>query len=308
MNGMENFLREKIRSQGTHNYKKFLATELIRDWKEIVDESIAEHVTPVTIEHSVLFVSVENSAFKDQLKFFTEEILDAINERFNEGEPLVKEIRIAKSFQIAEKPPEKIPPAQIKNSVTIEEITLTDEEIARCREKAQEIDDEKLRETVYETLISYARSQKFRLANGWHKCKNCAALCEPEEIFCTTCKIKERTLMVEELFKIFYDEPWLKPWDAQKILLDRMPYMKRECELDVVESARTSLIQKIASKVRSGDEKSSDVLKLVALEKRLHPEKITPAIIRRTLIDMQFNLADQAQLRRYNAIIKPREK
>lgn len=302
MNGMNDILREKMRSLGTENYKKFLVNMMIGDWSKIFDDSIAAQVQPVTIEHGVLFVSVENSAFKDQLKFYAEEIIDALNEYFAEENIRVKEIQIAKPFQIAEMPPKKNPPAQKKTAVTLEEITLTDEELASCREQSQKISDEKLRETVLQTLISRVRSQKFRLANGWHKCGRCDALCEPEEDFCTTCKIKERELMVAELFRIFYDEPWLKPWEAQKILLDRMPHMRRECELDVVESARTSLIQKIAGKIRFGDEESADVLKLVALEKRLPPEKITPAIIRRTLVDMQFNLSDGTLFRRYNAI------
>ena len=105
--------------------------------------------------------------------------------------------------------------------------------------------------------------------------------------------------MVAELFKIFYDKPWLKTYDAQKILLERMPHMYTECSPDVVESARTSLIQKVAGNVCFGDEESPDVMKLVMLEKRLSPDKITPAIIRRTLIDLQFNLAEQPKLQRY---------
>ena len=105
--------------------------------------------------------------------------------------------------------------------------------------------------------------------------------------------------MNNALFKIFYDAPQLKSWDAQKILLEKMPHMKGECSLDVIESARTSLIQKIAGSVRLGDEESPEVLKLVALEKRLPPDKITPAIIKRTLIDLQFNLSEQPKLLRY---------
>ena len=98
--------------------------------------------------------------------------------------------------------------------------------------------------------------------------------------------------MTEELFKIFYDEPWIKTWDAQKILLERMPHMRRECLPDAVESARTSLIQQIASHVRYGDDSSPNALKLVMLEKRLPPDKLTPAIIKRALSDLQFNLAE----------------
>ncbi|MBO4779814.1 MAG: hypothetical protein J5497_04165, partial [Selenomonadaceae bacterium] len=72
-----------------------------------------------------------------------------------------------------------------------------------------------------------------------------------------------------------------------------------ECSLEIVESARTSLIQRLAGNVQFGDEESAAVKKLVMLEKRLPPEKVTPAIIRRTLIDLQFNLSEQPKLQRY---------
>ena len=174
---------------------------------------------------------------------------------------------------------------------------LSEEEIQRCQERAQKISNEKLRETILQTLLSQAKVQKFRLASGWHKCLKCDVLCPPEEIFCEVCKIKERGEMVNALFRIFYDEPWLKAWDAQKILLKEMPHMKSECSLAAIESARSTLIQKVASKVRYGDEESPDVLKLVALSKRLPPDKITPAIIKRALIDLQFNLSEQPKFK-----------
>ncbi len=297
----DNFLHEKMRSFGEETYKKFLCHELIYNWDELVDATIAKKIRPVTIERGVLFVDVKNSAFKDQLKFFAEEIVDAINYAFAQEPPLVKEIKIAKGFQIADMPPEKISvSAQIdKLKVTLEQITLTDEEIQSCRAQSEKFSDDSLRETVFLTLLSQTRIQKFRLANGWHKCRNCDKLCPPEEIFCEACRIKERNLMIEELFRIFYDAPWLKTLEAQKILLEKMPHMRDECQPDVIESARTSLIQKVAGGIRLGDEDSPDVMKLVMLAKRLPPEKITPAIVRRTLIDLQFNLAEQPKLQRY---------
>lgn len=286
-------LHEQVRALGTATYKKFLGSEVIRNWNKLIDDSIAAQVTPVTIEHGVLFVDAQSSAVKDQLKFFAEEIIDAINENFGRGEPLVKEIRIAKGFQIADKlKPQKVSEPAPAEEVDWEQITLTDAEIKHCEEQAQKISDDKLRQTVLQTLLTQARLKKFRLANGWHKCTKCDSLCPPKEIFCEVCRIKKRDAMNSELFKIFYDEPWLKTWEAQKILLERMPHMRRECLPDAVESARTSLIQRIASHVRYGDETSPDALKLVMLEKRLPPDKLTPAIIKRALSDLQFNLAE----------------
>lgn len=300
MNGMASFVHEQMRAAGADTYQRFLCQELIHKWRELVDESIAAQVTPVALEHGVLFVAVQNSAFKDQLKFFAEEIIDAINDNYDK--PLVKEIRPAKPFQIAAAQLEETPPAQVeKSEVAFDTITLTPEEIKLCVEQANAFANDELRQSVLNTLVSQARVQKFRLANGWHKCADCDTLCPPEEIFCNVCRIRARTAMVEELYRIFYDAPQLTTRDAQKILLERMPQMRTECLPNAVESARTSLIQKIAAGIRYGDEDSPDVLKLVALAKRLPPDKITPAIIRRTLLDLQFNLP-----RRYDAL-KPRK-
>lgn len=283
-------LHKQMRSLGKVAYKKFLCREVIDNWSQLVDESIATQVVPVAIERGNLLVNVENSAFKDQLKFFKEEIINAINENFGQDEPLVKDIQIAKSFQTPNSPKEKPPPAPVDNP-QIEDITLTKEETKRCKKQVENLPDE-LRQIVLATLLSQAKVQKHRLKNGWHKCTKCNALCPPEEIFCIVCKVKERDIMVNKLFDIFYDAPWLKSWDAQKILLEQMPHMRSECTLDVIDSTRTSLIQNLASHIRFGDEDSPDVMKLVMLKKQLPPDKLTPAIIKRALYELQFNLTE----------------
>ena len=287
---LENYLREKMRALGAEPHQKFLAAEVIHHWREFVGEKISAKVKPVKLERGVLLVAVESSAYKDQLKFWSEDIIDAINEKF--GEPLVKGIKPAQAFQVV-KPVELPPPEVDKPKLAPENMTLSAEEIRHCEERAQKVSDDKLRETVLQTLISHEKLQKFRLASGWHKCLKCNSLCEPKEILCPVCTVKERDAMVNALFKIFHAAPWLKAWEAQKILLEQMPYMKNECLLSTIESARTSLIQQVASKVRFGDETSPDVLKLVALKKRLPPDKLTPAIIRRALTDLRFNLTEQ---------------
>ena len=299
---LDRVLHEKKRAMGKTAYEQFLCKEIADHWDEIVDESIAAQIRPVKLEHGVLFVDGASSALKDQLKFFAEEIIDELNEIFGQEPPPVKEIRIARSFQVPDKPPPPEPSQPPEEIVTLEQITLTDAEQKACVEQAAVIENEELRETVLVTLLTQARSKKFRLATGWHKCRNCDALCPPDEIFCEVCRVKERAAMIDELYRIFYDAPWTKTADAQKLLLKKMPHMRRECQPDVVESARTSLIQKIASQVRFGDEDSPTVLKAVMLAKQLPPEKLTPKIIQRALIDLQFNLADQPKFRRYNAL------
>ena len=306
---MKEFLRDRMRALGKDNYQKFLRVELIRKWAKIVDKTIADKVRPVTIEHNILFVDVSNSAFKDQLKFHNEEIIEAINDIYGQDEPIINEVRIASGFQIAENPPPKgIDTPEEISKPTLEQMTLTDEEVKQCEEQASRISDENFRQTVLDTLLSRARLKKFRLSNGWHKCDTCDVLCPPEENFCEVCLIKQRKIMVAALYKIIYDTPWLNARDVQTKLLEKLPKLRSECSFDAIESARTSLIQKIAGAIRYGDEESDEVFKLVMLEKRLRREDLTPAIIRRTLLDLQFNLADQALLFRYNTRSKRRNK
>ena len=295
----DNLLHDKMRSLGEATYKRFLRSELIYHWQELVDERICAQVKPIEIEHGILFIEVRNSAFKDQLKYYTTEIIDAINENF--GQDLVKEIKITQGFRVVNTPPDKnSEPAQVEElKSTSDDIILTEEEIKNCEKQSEKISNAGLRMTVLQTLLSQVKTRKFRLSHGWHKCLCCESLCAAEEIFCEVCKIKERERMNAELYNIFYDRPWLRAHEAQKILLEKMPRMQRECSTDVIESARTSLIQKIASKVRFGDDESPEVLKLVALEKRLPLEKLTPAIIRYTLIELRFNLSEQPKFQRY---------
>ena len=44
----DNFLHEKMRSLGATTYRKFLCNEMIQHWSELVDESIAAQIQPVT--------------------------------------------------------------------------------------------------------------------------------------------------------------------------------------------------------------------------------------------------------------------
>ena len=282
---IDRVLHEQIRALGSAAYKKFLCGEVIKNWSRLVDEEIAVQVVPVAIERGVLFVRVDSSAFKDQLKFFKEEILSAINETFASDKPLVKNIRITGASMLDDE--KNFLPAPVDEP---KEIGLTEEEIKSCEAQAEKFPED-LRPTILNALMAQVKGQKVLRANGWHKCANCSALCPPEEKICDVCKIKERDVMVKKLLALFRETPWLKSQDAQKILLKQMPHMRKECSLAAIDSARSSLIQSLARRVRFGDETSPDALKLVMLTKRLPPDKLTSAIIKRALSELRFNLA-----------------
>ncbi|MBR1646728.1 MAG: DUF721 domain-containing protein [Selenomonadaceae bacterium] len=302
MRDIESVLQESMRALGEEPYQKFLSDEIIFYWDTLVDKSISAGVQPIVFEKGVLFIHAKSSAVKDQLKFFAEEIIDAINERFGNGEDAVKEIRPAKPFQVAEfkkthrraEQPEKV-------ENTTDEIILTPEEIAHCEASVEKIADEDLRAVMLKTLLSRAKYKKFRLSNGWHKCKSCDSLCEETETLCEVCRLKEYDKIKRLLFDIFYDKPWLGSPEVQKIFVEKFPNLREQCPIDFVNSTRTSLIQLLAGRLArdEADEDSNEIMRIVMLERQLPPEKVTPAIIRRTLGELHFNFADPIRFQRY---------
>ena len=299
---IEDVLHNSIRALGSDIYKKFLSDEIVLHWDTLVDENISANVQPIVLENGVLFVHAKSSAVKDQLKFFVEDIIDAINDAFGNGGQAVKEIKPAKPYQVAvfnEK--KRQAEANKKLAVKPDEIFLTDEEIARCEASAQKIADEDLRAVVLKTLLSQARSEKLKLSNGWHKCKSCDSLCEATETFCEVCRLREHEKLKRILFAIFYDTPWLSSEDVQKVFAEKFPNRHEQCPIDFINSTRTSLIQLLAGHLTLDDaeESSQEILRLVMLERQLPPEKVTPAIVRRTLNELHFNFADSIRFQRY---------
>lgn len=302
MKDIESVLQGSVRALGKETYREFLSKEIISHWDTLVDKSISAGVRPIAVENGVLFVQTKSSAIKDQLKFSAEEIIDTINERFGNDEQKIKEIRPAKPFQVAEsnKPQPKVAQKE-KVEDTTEKIILTPEEIASCEASAQKIADEDLRAVVLQTLLLQAKYKKFRLSNGWHKCKHCDSLCEESETLCEVCRLKEYEKIKRLLFEIFYDTPWLSSEEVQKIFAEKYPNLREQCPIDFVNSTRTSLIQLLAGHLArdEADEDSNDIMRIVMLERRLPPEKITPAIIRRTLSELHFNFADPIRFHYY---------
>ena len=299
---IESALRKTIRSFGSDNYKKFLNNAIIDKWDTLVDKSISVVIRPVVLEHGVLYVKTNSAAANDQLKFFAEEIIDNINDTLGDGEQIVKEIRPAKAHQLAAFKEKTPPPEESKTlAETIDEIPLSPEEIAACETSVEKISNAELRAVVLQTLFSQLKSNKFKISNGWHKCKTCDSLCAADETFCEVCRLKEHEKIKRKLFDIFYDAPWLSSEDVQKIFAEKFPNQSDRCPIDFVNSTRATLIQQLAGRLTlvDADEGSNEILRLVMLERQLPPDKVTPAIIRRTLSELHFNFADPIRFQRY---------
>lgn len=285
--------------------EKLLRIEIFRRWKEIA-ESLSKQILPMGIKNKTLILYASNPVVKDNMKFLANNIVEKINSTIGNGEKIIERITFGKSF---EKPDEslediinpkfekkindkKISPADLKK------INLTDEEISECEKKLPKIQDEQRRKELLETFLNRAKLRKWRIKNGWHKCKICDELCEPNKIICDFCKIKEREKMRKKIRRIFYDLPWTNFKVVQKQIWEEMPHMADECNLTVIESVWSSLLRETAARVSFGDKTSLDAKFLVMLFKQVDEKNLTEKLISRTLNELRFNLANQPTIKK----------
>ncbi len=273
--------------------KKLLQKEIFRRWHEIFT-TLADKISPVKIQGDALIVTSNDSAVKDMLKFGAENFVKLINEKISPDLPIISTIKFGINFDAA--PTLKIPtqtkPAEIQ-------IELTQEEIAECEMQVATVADENLKKILLETLLSRAKSQKRKIKLGWHKCKICDLLCPPKEILCNICTVKEREKMVSAIRKIFCTAPETPFREIQQKIIRQFPHLYEECTLEKIDAARMDLILQRAAKISYGDTTSDAAIFLVQLIRQLPREKLTDAIINRTLKEFKFNLADLPPLKDY---------
>ena len=266
--------------------KKLLQKEIFNRWEEIF-KTLADKIFPVQIQGETLIVTSNDGAVLDALKFGAENFVKLINEKISPGMPIISDIKFGRSFDTPQikKLPAKTETEEIK-------IELTPEEIAECEKKVAAVEDETKRNFLLESFLSYEKSQKRKIQLGWHKCKCCNVLCPPKEILCNVCTVKERERMIKEIRKIFIAAPETPFREIQQKIIRQFPHLYKECTLEKIESARMDLILQRASKISYGDTTSDAVIFLVRLIRQLPQEKLTDAIINRTLKEFKFNLAD----------------
>ncbi len=273
---------------------KILQREIFLRWKEIAGD-FAGQITPIKIQKKTLVIYANNPAVKDTMKFLAGSLVEKINSTVGRGEKIIEKISFGKTFETPEENSEEIVNPKIKKISSSEDwkkINLTDEEIADCEKKLSDIEDETQRRDLLKTFLARAKLKKWRLKNGWHECKICGELCEPNKNICDFCKIHEREKMRKKIRRIFFDLPWKTFSEVQREICAEMPHMAEECTLFFVESVWVSLVTETAARVSYGDKKSLDAKFLVMLFKHVDEKNLTEKLINRALKELKFNLAD----------------
>ena len=261
-------------------------------WNEIVGGD-ADKIFPVKIEGSTLTLYSLSSSLKDKFKYRTPQILCKINSIF--GENFVTKIIFGKTFLSN---PKKIIAHKSLNDV--EEVTLTEDEILDCKKKSAVIKNSERRKMLFDCLIAKKKSDKAKKNSDWHKCSFCKNLCSPQENLCDVCKITEHNKLIQAIRKIFHDAPSTKFFEVQKKISELMPHMQSECTLNVIESARMSLIQQTVRRLSFKDRESGLAKFFVMLVRQLPEESLTEKIIEKTFREFRFDFSDSPPLKPKN--------
>ena len=260
---------------------------IVLNWRKIVGDD-ADKIFPADIQGTTLILYSDSPALKDSFKFRAPKIIQQINSYFD-AEVITKitfQFTPTKNFvQPAQIVPSEEPPKV--------EVTLTDEEIEECKKKSAVIVNETTRRMLFDCLVTKMRADKRLKLSGWKKCLLCENLCPPNENLCDVCKVNERNRMTKRIRKIFHDAPETKFRDVQKIIAEEFPYLRGECTLQFIESARMALIQQTANLLSFNDSESPLAKFFVRLVRQLPEELLTEKIISRTLHEFRFDLADR---------------
>jgi predicted nucleic acid-binding Zn ribbon protein len=86
---LANVLKKYVRSKPLGD--SLLKIEVLNQWNEICPHVIAKHATPIGFKDKKLSLEVNSSAWLNELTFFKEELMTALNQRA--GKKVIKEIR-----------------------------------------------------------------------------------------------------------------------------------------------------------------------------------------------------------------------
>ena len=277
------------------NFKsKMIRSAIFYRWKDIAGP-FADDIFPIKVVGNTLILYSKTSAAKDNFKYIAKDILDAANFIIGGGEEIFKKIDFAKSFSR--------PSAKTKNfskgkkisaqkKFPVDDVELSDAELAECEKNVAEIKNPALKEIALKNYITQKKVNKIKLASGWHKCSCCDVLCPKEEIICESCRITERSKMRRAIQQYFLQNPSANFFEVTKEIKKLFPHISEEISVEIVSSERSALISSTASKISFGDTKSDAVKLLVQLYRQIPQEKLTDAVINRALKELRFNLSN----------------
>ena len=151
-------------------------------WDEIVGDQVSSAAQPEFVRDGILFAVVKSSVWANELTFYKSDMIARLNRRV--GGNVLKDI----VFKAGRMPSRRSqPPTTQSNELNLEGIPLSERELEKVEAAAKNVGAD-ASDALRNLLMTAARLDKWKEAQGWKPCKKCGALQNTESGICPLCQ------------------------------------------------------------------------------------------------------------------------
>ncbi|WP_182187404.1 DUF721 domain-containing protein [Pectinatus frisingensis] len=248
-------------------------------WENIVGKEIAAHAIPKNFAFGVLYIGTSSSVWANNLLYMKYDILNKINTILKYK--IIKDIKFTygKAGSNKEIPVKILQKNDMKKLLSEINLTLAEQDsIDKC---CRNIRDEELAKRIKKIMSTHKKIDKIKLMHDWHECKKCRSLCPAQEEYCDNCKRIRKSQEAVQIRKILMTKPWARYAEINRYV---------NCSREMVNDARTSLVQKLAADLNISSYDDIQVKTLVMLYRALPPEQINNKLVKENINKLKYDL------------------
>ncbi|MES2459574.1 MAG: DUF721 domain-containing protein [Armatimonadota bacterium] len=175
-------------------------------WAEVVGPQVAGATEVIGVRDGILRVSTKSSVWSNELTFYKKDILQRLNSRLGAraDRPAITDILFQnyglQRQKAAQEAAENAPPPLSPSAEELDDIPLSENELATVEKGISAITDEALRSRLRTLRIADMKLRNWRLDSGWVPCTGCGDLAPPHLMggeyretvqtqFCPRCRV-----------------------------------------------------------------------------------------------------------------------
>lgn len=238
------------------------------NWNKIVGDNLSKKSIPTYLKKDILYISVENSAWLQEMRFLKKNIINNTNLFLNGI--YVNEINF--KINLINKKNIEIKEDEDINNIDIENIVLEREDIYNIKKSLSSIKDNDLKLKLYNLISKNKKREKYLLNKNYKKCENCGRIFKGNSKICFVCENEKKSKIKNEIYYFMYNNPE-KNYDEIKNLYNNINYKDFEA---LREKLKSKIMSKIDILIRENDYEKlkNEVIKYIKLDTFINDEKI----------------------------------
>jgi predicted nucleic acid-binding Zn ribbon protein len=236
-----------------HVYRRQRAITL---WERVCGKEVAKISKAIKLRGNVLTIAVVDHIWAAELTNFTYQYMTKYTKFLGTG--IVTEIRFKTDPQAF------LEPKKSSKKYDPENVEIPKKEIAKAKELASGINDERVRELMEKFFINKFKHDRWLKKHGGTNCFSCGVMLTKGLSFCPHCL---RTIERENAIKLkeaLEDAPWLSYKEALKSINPISEELYDEIKTDMISKMHRNIIDTIEKikniKIAPGDEAKTDTI------------------------------------------------